>query len=306
MTDKAAHIALYPSDWLAGTRGLTPAETGVYITLVCMMYERQSPLPFDHARLARMCNCPAGTFRKILAVLLDERKLIETPDGLWQQRVEREIASAKDAIETASERGRKAVNARWNKSKQQSDGLENATVKPQSVEQKYVDNDNEKLNKNNKTDIRENCPSNTNQNQRVKEEEGGGRARDPDPSPSLVSKLTHALGFDHHGTIPKYWISPDTALIVGRWKSDLGLTDDEIITVAVGNMRQYGEAALGPITLNRAMKKYAAAKNAPPLTPEQSHGQSPQQNRKLSNADAQRLAIDVAGRTRKAPEPDWL
>lgn len=44
MSEKAVHIALYPSDWLAGTRGLTPAETGIYITLVCMMYERQADL----------------------------------------------------------------------------------------------------------------------------------------------------------------------------------------------------------------------------------------------------------------------
>lgn len=133
--DKAVHIALYPSDWLAGTRGLTPAETGVYITLVCMMYERQAPLNFDPARLARMCNCPAGTFRKILSVLLDEGKLVEVPEGLWQARVEREIVAARSAMDAASDQGRKAAEARWSKAKTQSDRVENAKVKPQSDKQ---------------------------------------------------------------------------------------------------------------------------------------------------------------------------
>lgn len=113
MTSKAIHIAMYPSDWLAGTRGLTPAETGVYITLVCMMYERQAPLPFDHSRLARMCNCPAGTFRKILDVLLSENKIIMTDEGLWQRRVDKELDAARSAMTEASDRGKNAAEAEF-------------------------------------------------------------------------------------------------------------------------------------------------------------------------------------------------
>lgn len=83
----------------------------------------------------------------------------------------------------------------------------------------------------------------------------------------LVGQLTHALGFDHHATIPKYWITPDAPMIVGRWLIDLGLTPDEIIFVATQNARAHGEPAKGPKTLNKPMQDYAGAKNAPRLEP---------------------------------------
>lgn len=277
MSQKAVHIALYPSDWLAGTRGLTPAETGVYITLVCMMYERQEPLPFDHARLARMCNCPAGTFKKILAVLLDEGKIIETPQGLWQTRVEKELAAAKDAIEDASERGRKAVQARWQKAKGRSDECENAKVKPQSDEQQCETHREKKDNKNNDGAIRKNYPSNTNQNQNQIEDSslrsessgGGGNACAREPETGLVSQIAEALGFnDPNGTgWPKYWVAADAHVIASRWITDLGLTASEVIHVAVSNAKAHGAPANGPKILTRHMQDFAAAKRAPPLAP---------------------------------------
>lgn len=93
----------------------------------------------------------------------------------------------------------------------------------------------------------------------------GACARAPDPT--LVARLTHALGFDHHGQIPRYWMAPDAALIVARWQTDLGLTPDEIVTVATGNHRTHGAPANGPKVLIRHMQDFAAAKNAPPLRP---------------------------------------
>lgn len=163
--DKAIHFAFYASDWLAGTRGLTPAETGVYITLVAMMYERQGPLPNDNARLARMCNCPAGTFRKIIAVLLDEGKLTVTSDGLWNGRVEREIESAKSAMKAASDRGKRAANSRWSAAKHQSDECENATVKPQSDKQQRRGHEAKLSNEISENPMHAQCASNANQNQ---------------------------------------------------------------------------------------------------------------------------------------------
>ena len=98
-----------------------------------------------------------------------------------------------------------------------------------------------------------------------KEQEEGAGAKHVDLT--LVSKLTHALGFDHHGQTPRYWISPDAALIVARWQTDLGLTSEEILHVATGNMRVHGTPANGPKTLTRHMQDFAAAKDAPRLEP---------------------------------------
>jgi hypothetical protein len=82
----------------------------------------------------------------------------------------------------------------------------------------------------------------------------------PKPDPDLLGRLTHALGFDTRGVVPKYWIASDAPVIVSKWQIDLGLTPDEIVEVAKGNMRAHGSPANGPRILTRHMQDFAAAK----------------------------------------------
>lgn len=91
----------------------------------------------------------------------------------------------------------------------------------------------------------------------------------------LIPKITFALGFDHLGMLPKYWASPDAVLIVSRWETDLSLSHEEIVQVAVGSMRQHGSPANGPKALTSAMQAYAAARDAPALKPESGRSQRP-------------------------------
>ena len=122
------HIAFYPSDWLGGTRGLTAAETGVYITLVCMMYERQAPLKVDKPRLARICGLPASKLKGALETLLDEGKIVEVDGGLWNDRVGREIGRVRER----SSKARDSAKARW-----KSHGRQIETVNSQSLYQEH-------------------------------------------------------------------------------------------------------------------------------------------------------------------------
>lgn len=293
MREKAVHIAFYPSDWLAGTRGLTPAETGIYITLTCMMYERQGPLPFDHARLARMCNCPAGTFKKILTVLMAEKKLIETPEGLWQRRVEREIGAAREAIGEASDRAKRAADARWSKSKPQSDHHENATVKPQSVEQQDEVNTQEKSNKNSEGVMQEHCASNANQNQNQNQSIGSGDDRRADDFSEPRERILKAIGVD-----PVTGITGHGGATLGtrhdmdlfkRWKSDLGL-DAETIIAVISEVMDKKPDRRPPNSFryfNPALQREAGRKGEPALAPikEDRSNVSTARNRRSSAAD---------------------
>lgn len=107
-------IRFFPSDWLAGTRGMTAAETGIYITLVAMMYERCEPIQNDHARLARLCGTTPAAMKNTISILLDERKLTIVDGGLWNNRVgvETEIRSQKTTQAV------KSAKTRWQKSEQ--------------------------------------------------------------------------------------------------------------------------------------------------------------------------------------------
>ncbi|SMO69583.1 YdaU family protein [Paracoccus laeviglucosivorans] len=104
----------YPSDWLAGTRGLTAAETGIYITLIAMMYEAEGPVPNDPKRLARLCGTTPAAFLKAVDALVETGKLTHDERGFFNRRagIEIEKRSEKRAAASAS------ANARWNKTKQ--------------------------------------------------------------------------------------------------------------------------------------------------------------------------------------------
>lgn len=130
---------------------------------------------------------------------------------------------------------------------------------------------------------------------------GGVVAREADRAPTdvgdLIAAVLHALGFDRCAAIPKYWIAPDAHLIVSRWRSDLGLTDGEIIHVAAANHAQHGSPANGPMILNKPMRDFAAAKIAPPLQPTQAPGrqpaaEAPQPRRPLYTIDPDRFHDD--------------
>lgn len=134
---------------------------------------------------------------------------------------------------------------------------------------------------------------------------GVARARDPDPPPDhpetdgLQWRILHALGFDRGQMIPKFWMSPDAPLIIGRWQTDLGLTDGEIVEVAKQNSIQHGEPARGPKILVPAMQAYAAAKNAPPLQPfdPRRTGNARQSEQRAFDTAVNRLADGLAAGT---------
>lgn len=105
-------VHFYPSDWLAGTRGLTAAETGEYITLVAMMYEQNGPVADDRKRLARLCGTTPAAFEKIITGLLETKKLTLSEDGFSNNRVEIEIKKRSEKRESASA----SAAARWRKS----------------------------------------------------------------------------------------------------------------------------------------------------------------------------------------------
>lgn len=110
-------VRFYPSDWLAGTRGLSAVETGIYITLVAMMYERGAPLPDDAPRLARLCGASLPRFQTALQGLLEGRKIVRTPEGLWNLRVEKEQEKRSkiqlNSVSAANKRWEKAQRKQW-------------------------------------------------------------------------------------------------------------------------------------------------------------------------------------------------
>jgi uncharacterized protein YdaU (DUF1376 family) len=112
----APWFKFYASDWLAGTRGMSAAEMGVYITLLAMMYDEGGPVRDDESRLARRCGIAPVTFRKIRQTLIDEGKIHLTDAGLINDRAVEELACRGKVSEAA----RESAFRRWDKKAEKS------------------------------------------------------------------------------------------------------------------------------------------------------------------------------------------
>ena len=66
------HIPFYPSDWLAGTVGLSDAERGVYITLFCLCAQSKDShglIYLTDKEMALSCRTTKASFKKSLKQL---------------------------------------------------------------------------------------------------------------------------------------------------------------------------------------------------------------------------------------------
>ena len=111
---QAPYVPFYTSDFLAGTSGMTSSAKGVYITLLCLMYETEAPLPQSWETLARRCGCTIPAFRRAIESLEDDGKLVVTDAGIWSQKCERHIAQRRERQRSATA----AAKKRWEKDKE--------------------------------------------------------------------------------------------------------------------------------------------------------------------------------------------
>lgn len=132
-----AWIPFYPSDWLKGTRSLTPAEAGLYVTLTAMMYDKGAPLDMPRGRLVRTCNASPAAFAKALKTLIDEGKIIETERGLWATRVEKELKLREQKRDQARENASTGWKKRKGKQRQPKAGALNPQCESDATRARY-------------------------------------------------------------------------------------------------------------------------------------------------------------------------
>jgi len=107
-------VPFYTSDFLAGTGGMTAATKGVYITLLCLIYEREAPLPQAWDDLARRCGCTLPAFNRAVERLEADGKIAVLDEGIWSEKCEKHIAQRCERRTSA----KAAAKTRWQKSQQ--------------------------------------------------------------------------------------------------------------------------------------------------------------------------------------------
>ena len=102
-------MKFFPSDWLAGTSGLTAAERGVYVTILMLIYENEGPISIDEGRLARRCGTTKAAFKKLFQALCDEGKLLSEDGVISNDRAEKELCKRAIRVKKATH----AAAQRW-------------------------------------------------------------------------------------------------------------------------------------------------------------------------------------------------
>lgn len=254
--DKDAWFKFYSSDWLAGTAGLTAAERGVYITIIAMIYEARGAIPADRVRLARRCGVPAGSFARLLASLIVQGKIIETPEGLTNRRAEAEIGERENAMFKLQSGAHQTNAIRKEKAKQkQCEGKRLAHAGRDAIPEPEP----EPYKKEHNTTARE-----AREVPKIVTIQGG-KALDLD---GLVTGLSDLCARANGGNLPAGWAGAEVGIIVTRWlqppPDGLGLTPGEVLTVASRQLAHWLNPPYGPRSWDSAMAKFAGAKAAPP------------------------------------------
>lgn len=122
----------FPSDWLEGTRSLTPEQRGIYFDCLCIIYEFERPLPLDDKWMSHQLHISARLWRSVREQLVIAGKLIKTESGYVNDR-------ALSEIETRSSRTRVEAEPEPNQTRTET---EPAANQPRT-DAEYSEKDNE-------------------------------------------------------------------------------------------------------------------------------------------------------------------
>lgn len=109
------YFRFYPSDFMAGVRGMTAQEVGVYTMLLCLIYEASGPVENNPLRLATYCGMRLPTFERTCEKLVALGKITEANGHLSNARAEAEIAKRADDLEIAFRAGKASAEKRQQK-----------------------------------------------------------------------------------------------------------------------------------------------------------------------------------------------
>ncbi|WP_409361087.1 DUF1376 domain-containing protein [Bartonella heixiaziensis] len=106
------YVCWYQNDFLGGVRGMRAHEIGIYTILLNEMYARGRPLELSVERLARLCGCDKRTFVNVLEMLIEEGKILNLANGLWNKRCENVFHERAKLLEQKSFAGRSSAQKR--------------------------------------------------------------------------------------------------------------------------------------------------------------------------------------------------
>jgi len=106
------YFPLYPAAFMGGVRGMTPQEVGVYIMLLCRMYEENGPIEYHVLRLSTYCGMREKTFQMVTEKLVALGKLSLSDGMLFNDKAASVISDRSDKLKNNSKAGKRSAEKR--------------------------------------------------------------------------------------------------------------------------------------------------------------------------------------------------
>lgn len=97
-------VRFYANDWFSGCAGLKADERGVYISICVYIWNTGRRVPLDDAEASRMMAINFKSYQRIRDRLVVLGKVTKYENGYGNERAERELSSASEAVERNARR----------------------------------------------------------------------------------------------------------------------------------------------------------------------------------------------------------
>lgn len=254
-------MQLYVSDYLSDTLDLTTEQHGAYLLLLMTMWRNEARLPNDTNKLARIARLSPAKFKRVWEEI--SRFFDVDGDDITNARLAKEFKKAKEKSQVRADAGSAGGKAKALKNKEPD--LANATdllKQGQKSEPDSIGGGGSACAREAENfdpfDGVEDAPV------EVKSDQG--------QSPTFRERILGAIGVD-----PTSGMTGPTGRMIGtqadmtfagKWISELGLTEDEVVATVgeVMSAKRDGPPSTF-IYFNKAMERLAGAKASPQLNP---------------------------------------
>ena len=116
MKKPTAYLPFYGNDFFQAMAGYTDAVGIRYLRAIWHYWSHTgcAGLPDEDDYLRRICDCEAGEWAGIKAVIFDNQYHFRLENGLWHQpRCRKEFRKSQDIYAARSEAGKAAMGRRW-------------------------------------------------------------------------------------------------------------------------------------------------------------------------------------------------
>jgi uncharacterized protein YdaU (DUF1376 family) len=106
------YFRFYPADFMGGVRGMSAQEVGVYMMLLCRMYEESGPIEYHILRLSTYCGMREKTFQSVAEKLIALGKITLDNGLLFNDRAQTEIQNRSNDLKNNIKAGKASAEKR--------------------------------------------------------------------------------------------------------------------------------------------------------------------------------------------------